>query len=78
MGTMIRFERGQYDKWSQEFGPFEFVQLTYEGLRIAPDGDWLANYTEGFWRLTNEAVKTITAEELQQEWSDVIIYQATV
>jgi hypothetical protein len=48
----IKFERGQHDKWSQEFGPYEFAQLTYEGLRIGPDGAWLANYVDGFWRLT--------------------------
>ena len=69
----IRFERGQQDKQSREFGPFDFVQLTYEGLRIAPDGDWLANYTDGFWRLTDEKL-TMSQEELDQEWSDVIIY----
>lgn len=73
-GIKVRFERGQQDKQSQEFGPFEFVQLTYEGLRIAPDGEWLANYTDGFWRLTDESVKSISADDLQQEWSDVIIY----
>ena len=77
----IRFERNQHDKWSQEFGPFEFApfefaQLTYDGLRVGPDGAWLANWIDGFWRITNEEIKTVTAEELEQEWSDVVIYTA--
>lgn len=71
---LVQFERGQEDKWSQEFGPFEFVQLTYEGLRISPNGDWLANYIDGFWKLTDVTIKTVTLDELTQDWSDVIIY----
>ena len=77
MSVLIKFERGQQDKESQEFGPFEFAQLTYEGLRVGPDGDWIANYVDGFWRLTDESVKTISPEELIQEWSDVVIYTAS-
>jgi hypothetical protein len=69
-GTMIRFECGQEDRISDEFGPFDFVQLTYNTLRVSPNGDELAHYadTPNEWRLWEHA---------DQNWySDVIIYDA--
>jgi hypothetical protein len=41
-----------------------WVQLTYEGLRIAPDGEHVAYFQGGFWRL---------AEDPTKFYSDVVI-----
>ena len=63
----IRFERGQEDKVSEEYGPFPFVQLTYDSLRVGPDGDEFAAYDpEGYW--FREGFRDM------EKWSDVIIY----
>jgi hypothetical protein len=65
--VMVRFETGQEDRISQEYGPFPFVQLTYNWLRVGPDGDDLAffDFEEGDWLPNAEpAVK----------YSDVVIY----
>ncbi len=45
-------------------GPFEWVQLTYEELRAAPDGDRIAFFdgVQGAW---------ITADGAR--WSDIVI-----
>jgi hypothetical protein len=32
-------------------GPFEFVQLTYEGLRVGPNGEHIAFLKDGLWHL---------------------------
>lgn len=34
-----------------ELGPYEFVQLTYEGLRVGPDGDHIGFYSHGVWSI---------------------------
>ena len=42
MAIYIRFEYGQEDRHSQDFGPYEFIQQTYEAMRVEPvggDGD---------------------------------------
>lgn len=64
-------------------GPFEWVQMTYGELRIAPDGDVLAFVTEGHWFLV-EAASSLGASglvrlhttKLDRQWpfSDVIVY----
>lgn len=38
----VHFERGRHDVDGPTFGPFPFVQMTYSGLRVGPEGDWLA------------------------------------
>jgi len=35
----IQFEYGQEDRISEEFGPFPFIQLTYDMVRTGEDGD---------------------------------------
>ena len=35
-------------------GPFEFVQLTYEWLRIGPDGEHFAIHRDGLWEIIEE------------------------
>lgn len=45
-------------------GTFDWLQLTYQTLRLSPDGDDLANFTsDGYWEL--EADKST--------WSDLIL-----
>jgi hypothetical protein len=39
-----------------ELGTFEFVQLTYEGLRVGPEGEHIAFLVDGLWRLGVEHV----------------------
>lgn len=65
--VMIRFECGSEERFSQEFGPFEFVQLTYLELRVGPDGDTFAVYDEdrNRWVLNDDDLDT---------YSDVVIY----
>lgn len=48
---------------SLELGPFDFVQLTYEGIRVGPDGDHIGFFKDGLWAL---GVETIP---LGQSWS---------
>ncbi len=70
MAIMVKFEhsryrsRGDADVEPRSFGPYPFVQLTYEGLRVGPDGDDLAFYDGGYWRLVSDDTR----------WSDVVIY----
>lgn len=35
MATYVRFECGREDRMSKDYGPFEYVQLTYNVLRVA-------------------------------------------
>lgn len=63
---MIRFEHGQEDRISKEYGPFPFVQLTYGELRTGPEGDPFAYYLEGAWFLIDN--------EDKDPYTDVIIY----
>jgi len=66
--TYVRFEYGQEDRMGPDLGPFGYVQLTYEDLRVpdtsAPGGDrTLAQLLNGLWVEPNGTV-----------WSDVVIY----
>lgn len=63
--TYVRFERCQQDRVSKEMGPFPFVQLTYDLLRVGPEGEEIASFTSGFWTRVGYA---------EEPWSDVIIY----
>lgn len=54
----------------------EFVQLTYESLRFGPEGDFVAGYAHGEWRLTPSYSK-FGAEGEQDEWyTDVTVSAA--
>ena len=63
--VMIRFECGQEGRISKDFGPFPFVQATYEQIRVGPDGDAIAcwNQNTGHWILTRNHTR----------WSDFVI-----
>lgn len=61
----IRFECGQADRASEDLGPFEFAQITYEALRVGETGDvFLAHADENHWWVTPDG----------QKWSDVVIF----
>ena len=65
-GVLVRFECGQEDRISVECGPFPFLQVTYNELRIGPEGETLATFNAETheWRVLN-----------QEAWySDVLIY----
>lgn len=60
----IRFEYGVEDKFSDTFGPFEYVQAIYNHLVASPDGETeLAHFYEGFWWTPD-----------CQQWSDYVIF----
>lgn len=61
--TYVRFEMGQEDRVGEDLGPFPFVQLTYEALRVGPEGDDLAFYDGHVWKLKDGTV-----------WTDVVIF----
>ena len=61
--TTIQFVFGQENRESETFGPYDFVQLTYDALRVGPDGDReLATFRDGIWTTDDNRI-----------WSDVII-----
>ena len=61
--TTIQFVFGQENRESETFGPYDFVQLTYDALRDGPDGDReLATFRDGIWTTDDNRI-----------WSDVII-----
>lgn len=50
----IQFERNESHPQGQahaELGPFEWIQVTYNTLRISPDGQEIAVYVDGYWIL---------------------------
>lgn len=68
MNQMIRFECGQEERMGEPLGPFDYVQITYEAIRVedqsAPGGERvLAQCVNGWW---------IDAEG--QRWSDVVLF----
>ena len=61
--VFIQFEYGQEDRQSEEFGPYPFVQVTYDAVRVDPNGDTeIASFIDGLW-VTQDG----------QKWSDFII-----
>lgn len=57
--------RNGVDSSALLLGPYpDFVQLTYEGLRVGPEGEHIANYADGYWYV----------EADDSPWSDVVIY----
>lgn len=63
--VMIHFECGREDRWSEDLGPFPFVQMTYNVLRVGHDGEReLAHY---------DVEKDDWIDEQGVAWSDVII-----
>jgi hypothetical protein len=62
--TYLRFEYGQEDRMSEDLGPFNSLQMTYDALRVGPDGDReIAHLAAGLWR-TDDG----------QLWSDFVVW----
>jgi hypothetical protein len=67
----VRPECPREDRVGKELGPFpDFLQLTYEDLRIGPDGDVIAQYNlnTGHWCFRENF------RDNNEEWSDIVIY----
>ena len=60
----VHFERGRHDTDGPTFGPFEFVQMTYNMLRIT-DGETLAYH--------DAETDEWSIGDLHEPFSDVII-----
>jgi hypothetical protein len=39
-----------------EVGPFEYVEITYDLLRVSPDGDTIGGFRDGFWWLDGDSI----------------------
>lgn len=66
----IRFECPRDDVEGPILGPYPFVQVTYDELRVGPDGDVVAVLDEsGDWELTIGA-----GEYTGQRYSDFVVY----
>ena len=65
----VRFECGREERMMEKgLGPFEFVQMTYDELRISPNGDPFAYFgKDGDWHLVDETISN-------EPWSDFVIY----
>jgi hypothetical protein len=37
-------------------GPFEYVEITYDLLRVSPDGDTIGGFRDGFWWLDGDSI----------------------
>ena len=64
----IRFENAVNGDWSDEIGPFSYVQLTYSSLRAGtPDGDVIDDFAvieqNGLWNYNGF------------EYTDVVIFK---
>ena len=65
--VFVKFSSPALDEDGPTFGPYPFVQLTYENLRVGPDGEDLAYLgDEGCWTLTG-----LAGEYKHKEYSDL-------
>lgn len=60
-------------------GPYEWVQLTYSELRVAPDGETIAHYDGSYWRVVVRdrmpfVHLNISVLDREHPFSDVIVY----
>lgn len=52
MSVFIAFWRGRDNIEGPVFGPFDYVEATYEEIRVSPDGNFTVAYlSDGEWRL---------------------------
>lgn len=59
----VTFVCGQENRFSPTLGPYPFVQLTYDTVRVGENGETeLAVFKDGWW-----------VTEDSQRWSDVIV-----
>jgi hypothetical protein len=69
-----RFERGCEDADPVTIGPFpDFIQLTYNDLRVGPDGDRVA-YMNGDHEWKIDLGFAPTPEDAKAWWSDVCVW----
>lgn len=66
MNVTIRFENVHTDAITH-IGPYDFVQLTYDLLRVGPSGDELASFEDGWWKI-------IAGDHAGEVFSDAIIH----
>jgi hypothetical protein len=60
----VTFEYGQENRFSERFGPFLFVQITYSSLRVGEEGEeFLGQFSDGLWHCSRDG----------QAYSDVVI-----
>ena len=53
MNTFVKFSNFvNPDQEAVEYGPFEYVQMTYGSLRSSPDGEEFAYYANDRWMLS--------------------------
>jgi hypothetical protein len=81
--TYFRLECGQEDRISREFGPYDFVQITYSNLRVELNDDTvIAAYYDvaGEWKLNEEFLDILGIDAvLSKSWySDIIIYDGGI
>lgn len=87
--TYFHLECGQENRFSPTFGPFEFVQLTYDLLRVGPNGVEVAFFDQksGGWLFSDrpEVVEVLGKGEdtfkmgqrignINDWYSDVVIF----
>jgi hypothetical protein len=56
--TYVRFEHVPEGRMTDDLGPFEWVQLTYNELRVSPDGGEFAVFAFGHWRPKDGGIYT--------------------
>lgn len=68
MAMYVRFERGRDDVCGPVLGPYEWVQQTYEDLRVSPDGEIIAQWVvkAGEWFI-------VSGEHEDEFYSDFIV-----
>lgn len=90
MNLYVRFERpSDCAEWDEipasateseapeqlTIGPFEWVQLTYNELRIAPEGDWVARFVKDAWHLCpDERAQALGVPAHPYPFSDLVIF----
>lgn len=56
-------------------GPFEYVELTYQHLRVDPDGEQIGGFRDGYWWLKGDNypfsdLDIKTAEPVAEHWEE--------
>lgn len=77
----VQFERGRDDVVGPTLGPFDWVQVTYRGLRVAPDGEHIAMMgVDDDWFLAPEREEigngwlTVGPDENSEPFSDFVVF----
>lgn len=79
--TFLRFEKPSKDLVSEVLGPFEYVQMTHEGLDV--DGVPFGWFNGDTWKIYPEAFEKLEMYEVSEEvvsqlanhtWTDMVIF----